>query len=192
MRKNWLLLTIALLVAVVAIGAAACSDNADDGDETPTAQQTNDAAGAAGNDADDDMIDADDDMSDDADDDMDGDANDDNMVDDMAGDGATVIITDGILTDSAGNTLYVWDNDGPGVSNCADGCAGVWPPLTIAGEATAGDGVDGVLATFARDDGDTQATYNDRPLYYYAADEAPGDRNGDGVGGSWHIVPAGG
>ena len=154
MRKNWLLLGTALLIAVLAIGAVACGDDDDIDDEAPTATEE--------------------------------------QMDDMGDDGATVIITDGILTDFAGNTLYIWDNDEPGLSNCGDGCASVWPPLSVDGDATAGVGVDGVLGTITRDDGSTQATYNDQPLYYYAADEAPGDRNGDGVGGIWHVVEAGG
>ena len=146
MRRNWLLLGIALLVAVLAIGAVACSDDDDDGDDAPTATE------------------------------------------EVGDDGATIIITDGILTDSAGNTLYIWDNDEPGLSNCGEGCAAIWPPLSVDGDTTAGAGIDGVLSTITRDDGSTQATYNDQPLYYYALDEAPGDRNGDGVGGTWHIV----
>ena len=34
----------------------------------------------------------------------------------------------------------------------------------------------------------TQVTYNDWPLYYYAADSAPGDTNGEGSGGVWYVV----
>ncbi len=158
MRKNWMLLGIALLVAVLAIGAVACSDDDDDDGDAPTATE----------------------------------ATDDKPIGLPTGDTNIVIVTDGILTDSAGNTLYIWDNDEAGVSNCGDGCVDIWPPLTVDGDATAGDGVDGTLASINRDDGTTQVTHNDQPLYYYANDEAPGDRNGDDVGGVWHIVVVGG
>ena len=57
------------------------------------------------------------------------------------------------------------------------------------GEAMAGDGVDAALiGTITRDDGTTQVTYNGWPLYYFAEDTAPGDANGQGVGGKWFLV----
>ncbi|MBA2624935.1 MAG: hypothetical protein H0U89_04955, partial [Acidimicrobiia bacterium] len=33
-----------------------------------------------------------------------------------------------------------------------------------------------------------QVTYGDKPLYHYAGDGAPGDVNGQGVGGVWWAV----
>ena len=154
MRKNWLLIGIAVLVAVLAIGAVACSDDDDDDGDTPTATEaTNDVP-----------------------------------IGLPTGDTNAVIVTDSILTDSAGNTLYSFDNDEAGVSNCTGSCTDIWPPLIVNGDATAGDGVEGTLATITRDDGTTQVTYNDQPLYYYINDETAGDRNGDDVGGVWHIV----
>ena len=158
MRKSWLRLGVTLLVAVLAIGVVACSDDDDGGDDTPTATERTDRDDVA----------------------KDG--------DEVGDDDATIIVTLGILTDSAGNTLYILDNDAEGVSNCAEGCADIWPPFSVDGGATAGEGVVGVLGTITRDDGSTQVTYDDQPLYYYAADEAPGDRNGNAVGGTWHIV----
>ena len=157
MRKNWLLIGIALLVTVLAIGAVACSDDDDDDGDTPTATEvTNDVP-----------------------------------IGLPTGDTNAVIVTDSILTDSAGNTLYVFDNDDPGVTNCTGSCTDIWPPLIVDGDATAGDGVDGTLGTITRDDGTTQVTFNNRPLYYYLNDEAPGDRKGHDVGGVWHIVEVG-
>jgi hypothetical protein len=41
-------------------------------------------------------------------------------------------------------------------------------------------------------DGLEQATIDERPLYYYAGDNAPGDVNGHGVGGNWFAVRADG
>ena len=149
MPKNWSLLGIALLVAVLAIGAVACGDGGDA--PAPTEDLSADI-----------------------------------LVDDSN----MVIVSAGILTDSDGNTLYVNDDDEPGVSNCADDCAITWPPLTVDGDPVAGDGV-GTLATIERDDGRTQVTHNDRPLYYYSRDTGVGDQAGDGVRDVWHIVPGG-
>jgi predicted lipoprotein with Yx(FWY)xxD motif len=94
------------------------------------------------------------------------------------------------LVGTTGHTLYVFTNDAPSVSNCTDGCAATWPPLLVAAgaEPSAADGIQGVLAVIDRADGDRQVTLDGAPLYYYAADTAPGDRNGDGVGGVWFIA----
>ena len=97
-----------------------------------------------------------------------------------------------ILTDADGNTLYRFDNDTAGVSACNEGCASLWPALTSSGQPTAGSGVTGTLGTIERDDGSTQVTYDDQPLYRYSQDQAAGDTNGDGFGGLWHVVELGG
>ena len=104
---------------------------------------------------------------------------------------ATVALSDaGNLVGANGLTLYVFDNDSAGTSTCNEGCAPTWPALTIdAGQQPqAGDGVTGELGTSDRTDGTTQVTLNGRPLYFFAGDSAPGDTNGDGIGGIWHIA----
>ncbi len=96
------------------------------------------------------------------------------------------------LVDGDGNTLYLFTPDAQGdTSACTGDCAETWPPL--AGEAAAGDGADAaLLGTITRDDGATQPTYNGWPLYYFAADAAPGDANGQGIGDVWWVIdPAG-
>ena len=96
-----------------------------------------------------------------------------------------------ILTDSDGNTLYLFDPDAQGESVCYDQCEEAWPPLVA--EATAGEGVDAaLLGTAPRTDGSVQVTYNGWPLYYFAADNAPGDINGQGVNDVWWVVDAAG
>ena len=87
-------------------------------------------------------------------------------------------------------TLYTFDNDSNGESSCYDSCATNWPPLLVdeGAEAAAGEGVSGDIGTTARTDGTTQVTYDGSPLYYFAADSAPGDATGDGVGDVWHIA----
>jgi predicted lipoprotein with Yx(FWY)xxD motif len=94
-----------------------------------------------------------------------------------------------ILTDGSGKTLYLFDRDMPGVSNCSGNCLQNWPPLIVeSGEPRGGAGVSGKLSVLPRDDGRRHVMYNDTPLYYYAADTQPGDTRGDGVGGVWHVV----
>jgi predicted lipoprotein with Yx(FWY)xxD motif len=87
-------------------------------------------------------------------------------------------------------TLYTFDNDSSGESSCYDSCATNWPPLLVdeGAEAAAGEGVTGDIGTTERTDGTTQVTYDGWPLYYFAADSAPGDATGDGVGDVWHIA----
>jgi predicted lipoprotein with Yx(FWY)xxD motif len=92
-----------------------------------------------------------------------------------------------ILTDGSGNALYVFIPDGQGPSVCYDDCETAWPPLV--GDATAGEGIDAsLLGSEARNDGSEQTTYDGWPLYYFAADGAPGDINGQGVNDVWFVV----
>jgi predicted lipoprotein with Yx(FWY)xxD motif len=94
-----------------------------------------------------------------------------------------------ILTDSAGLTLYTFDRDTPGVSNCSGGCAATWPPLLLPeGDPIAPSDLPGTLGVITRADGSRQVTYNDKPLYLYARDQKPGDTAGEGVGGVWHVA----
>jgi predicted lipoprotein with Yx(FWY)xxD motif len=94
-----------------------------------------------------------------------------------------------ILTDAQGRTLYRFTRDEPNVSNCYDQCAQTWPPLTLdSGDPTLPEGVGGTLGVIMRRDGRRQVIYNGMPLYYYSRDSAPGDTNGQGVGGVWFVV----
>lgn len=98
------------------------------------------------------------------------------------------------LTGAGGKTLYLLTKDTAGASTCVDTCAANWPPFTVAtGESVvAGSGVTGTFATLKRADGSMQVTYDDRPLYYFAADGAAGDAKGQGVNDVWFVVsPAG-
>ena len=95
-----------------------------------------------------------------------------------------------ILVDANGMTLYLFDNDEPGKSNCDDACLRRWPPLLAdAGAApTAGSDVSATLGTIQRDDGATQVTANDMPLYYWFEDKQPGDVLGQAVGDVWWVL----
>jgi len=93
-----------------------------------------------------------------------------------------------ILVDGSGRTLYRFDRDEKGVSNCSGSCVQTWPPLLLPqGEPRGAPGM-GELKTINRSDGGKQVTYKDTPLYHYTPDTQPGDTKGDGVGGSWHVV----
>jgi predicted lipoprotein with Yx(FWY)xxD motif len=94
-----------------------------------------------------------------------------------------------ILTTSDGYTLYTFDSDvaGSGTSACDASCAGNWPPFPVA-DPTASTELPGELGSITREDGSPQATYEGKPLYMFSGDAAPGDTNGDGVGGVWHVV----
>lgn len=110
-----------------------------------------------------------------------------------AGGELVVVVSSGqspYLVGPTGLSLYVFANDSPGVSTCTGGCAGNWPALTAAtGQSVAGAaGASGTFATITRADGSLQVTYNDAPLYYFAGDSAPGDTNGDGIGGVWSLA----
>jgi len=92
----------------------------------------------------------------------------------------------GIMTDAAGNTLYTFDKDEPGRSNCAGDCLKKWPAFIAKSEA----GETGDFSLIGRTDGGRQWTFKDKPLYYFAGDQAPGQRNGEGIGGLWHVIDA--
>jgi predicted lipoprotein with Yx(FWY)xxD motif len=97
-----------------------------------------------------------------------------------------------VLVDAKGFTLYRLTGETPSNIMCSGGCAQTWPPLEASGSLTAGPGATGKLATVKRPDGITQVTYDDVPLYRYAADSKPGQTNGQGVAGVWFAVtPAG-
>ena len=110
-----------------------------------------------------------------------------------AAEGVSTAETDlgSILVDAEGFTIYVFTNDTEGTSTCYDDCAANWP--AVPGDTAIGADLDASLfGTTARDDGSEQLTVNGMPLYRFTPDEAPGDVNGQGVGGVWFVVGADG
>jgi predicted lipoprotein with Yx(FWY)xxD motif len=89
-----------------------------------------------------------------------------------------------VLTDANGMTLYIFDKDAPGVSNCYEQCAINWPPLMADASAMA----EGDFTVVERTDGTKMWAYKGWPLYYWKDDVQPGDITGDGVGGVWHLA----
>jgi predicted lipoprotein with Yx(FWY)xxD motif len=109
--------------------------------------------------------------------------------------GATVAVANSklgdILVDADGRTLYAFTKDQGDQSACSGQCATNWPALT--GTATAGTGAQATLLSSAmQTDGNSQVTYDGRPLYYFAGDNKPGDINGQGVGNVWFALSASG
>jgi predicted lipoprotein with Yx(FWY)xxD motif len=102
------------------------------------------------------------------------------------GPGAPVKFSGGMLTDSAGMTLYTFDKDaaGSGKSVCNGPCATNWPPL----KATADDKPGGNWSIITRDDGSRQWAYKGKPVYLWSKDRKPGDKTGDGFNNAWHSV----
>ncbi len=89
-----------------------------------------------------------------------------------------------VLVAPDGGTLYTYDKDGESVSNCSGLCAAAWPPLLAPDGGRATDG----FTVIARSGGGKQWAYNQRPLYLYIGDSMPGDVDGDGVDGVWHVA----
>ncbi|GAB4237762.1 MAG: hypothetical protein Kow0032_23750 [Methyloligellaceae bacterium] len=89
-----------------------------------------------------------------------------------------------VLTNAKGMTLYIFDKDKPGVSNCKGECARKWPPMP----ATASSKSEGDFSVIKRADGSYQWAYKGKPLYTWFKDKKPGDTTGDGVKGVWHLA----
>jgi len=89
-----------------------------------------------------------------------------------------------VFVDHNNMTLYVFDKDTSGVSNCYDQCAANWPPFI----AESGAMAEGDWTLVERKDGSMMWAYDGMPLYTFVKDTKPGDVNGDGVGGVWHVA----
>jgi predicted lipoprotein with Yx(FWY)xxD motif len=88
------------------------------------------------------------------------------------------------LVNGDGMTLYTFDNDVKGKSNCNGQCANLWLPLIATTDASAS----GDFSLITRSDGRKQWAYKNKPLYSWTKDAKPGDVTGDGVNSVWHIA----
>lgn len=96
---------------------------------------------------------------------------------------AQPVMRDGVLADAAGRTVYIFDKDTVGKSNCSGSCLVQWPAF-VAKPGALAKGEFGLIDA----QGARQWTVNGKPLYYFAGDSKPGDRNGNGRGGVWHVI----
>ncbi|WP_244203880.1 SCO0930 family lipoprotein [Streptomyces tricolor] len=96
-----------------------------------------------------------------------------------------------IVVDRNGMTVYRFMKDEAWpkpVSNCTGACLEKWPAVApVNADDTKGVKKKGLMS-FTRSDGGKQMTVNCWPIYTFAGDKAPGDTNGQGVGGTWYAV----
>jgi predicted lipoprotein with Yx(FWY)xxD motif len=94
-----------------------------------------------------------------------------------------------ILTNPKGMTLYYFTPDTVVKTACTGGCATAWPPLLLTGSETptSSTSLPGKLSTLEDDNG-VQVEYSGYLLYTFASDTAPGQTNGEGVGGKWFVA----
>ncbi|MFG3200481.1 SCO0930 family lipoprotein [Streptomyces sp. NPDC048192] len=96
-----------------------------------------------------------------------------------------------IVVDRNGMTVYRFLKDKAwpkSVSNCTGACLEKWPAVGIVkADDTKGVQKKGLMG-FTRPDGVRQMTVDCWPVYTFSGDNAPGDTNGQGVGGTWYAV----
>jgi predicted lipoprotein with Yx(FWY)xxD motif len=89
-----------------------------------------------------------------------------------------------VLADPNGMTLYTFDKDSAGKSNCAGDCVEYWPPVKASADAKPVGG----LTIITRADGTKQWADDGKPLYTFVKDKKPGDVTGDNYENVWHAV----
>ena len=105
----------------------------------------------------------------------------------MQNNSAPVTKMNGVLVDSTNHmTLYTYDKDEANKSNCGKACLVAWPAFLAPKAST----TNGKFTTIKRDDGKYQWAMNGKPLYFYANDTKPGDKNGYGKLGVWKVIKA--
>ena len=80
--------------------------------------------------------------------------------------------------------IYPFARDEPGKSNCVDRCIAAWPAVV----APAGAKPVGKWTVITRADGTGQWAYDGKPVYTFVRDTGS-TATGDGMGGSWHLLP---
>ncbi|QYD67029.1 transcriptional regulator [Paraburkholderia edwinii] len=98
---------------------------------------------------------------------------------------ATPHLSEGVLVDDHGMTLYAFIGNGPpDQKSCEGDCARNFPPAL----AEQADRPSGDLTLMAMANGTSQWAYKGKPLYRGLIDKKPGDRHGDGLNQAWHTV----
>jgi predicted lipoprotein with Yx(FWY)xxD motif len=98
-----------------------------------------------------------------------------------------------IVVDGNGRTVYVFDKDAAGKSNCQGDCLSKWPAVKAGDGTPQLNGIDASLvSTVTRSDGSKQLAINGMPLYLFASDSQAGEAEGQAVGGLWWVVGADG
>lgn len=89
-----------------------------------------------------------------------------------------------VLTNIKGMSLYVFDKDKAGQSNCNGDCAKKWPPMPAESSSKGKDD----FTVVKRADGTYQWAHKGKPLYTWFKDTKAGDITGDGILGVWHLA----
>jgi len=97
---------------------------------------------------------------------------------------STIGMAETAMTDAAKMTLYTYDKDSAGTSTCYDDCAKNWPPYLGKADEKMPEG----WTLIERTDKTMQWAYDGKPTYLFAGDKKPGDMNGEGKGGVWHVL----
>ncbi|MCX5386913.1 SCO0930 family lipoprotein [Streptomyces sp. NBC_00083] len=95
-----------------------------------------------------------------------------------------------VIVDARGMTVYRFKKDSawPMKSACTGACLQKWPAVApVAKNDTTGIALKGFV-TFDRPDGVKQQSITCWPVYTFSGDTAPGDTNGQGMGGTWYAV----
>jgi predicted lipoprotein with Yx(FWY)xxD motif len=88
-----------------------------------------------------------------------------------------------VVTTPAGRTVYTFDQDVAGQSNCYGDCITYWQPVFAPPAAVP----TGYYTVITRSDGRAQwATSTGMPLYTYVYDRGPGDISGNNYQNVWH------
>ena len=106
-----------------------------------------------------------------------------------------------VLVDSKGFALYSPDQEKSGTVRCIGSCTAIWVPLTLSkgvSTPTASSSLMSKLGTVMRPNGQSQVTFDGKPLYRFSRDGSPGKVTGNGAsdqfGGrsfTWHVVSSG-
>ncbi len=106
-----------------------------------------------------------------------------------------------VLVNGSGRTIYQVKTPAEtnGRLHCMGACTSFWFPVTASSANPGGSGLPGTLGTVRRPGGQTQLTYNGRPLYTFRLDTAPGQAHGNnytdqfsGTSFTWQAVTASG
>lgn len=97
----------------------------------------------------------------------------------------------------SGRPLYAFvtdvraGDDLPALESCKQRCRRDWPPVAIADNPEAGEGIDESLISVVATDDLRVLSYNGYPLFYYHEDTGPGEPSGHAIhtyGGWWYLV----
>lgn len=92
----------------------------------------------------------------------------------------------GRLMTADGMSLYMFDKDGDGKSNCYGKCAKEWPPMKAPANVTPSSH----FSVIKRKDGTRQWAWMGKPLYMFDEDKVAGDIKGGSYSPDWHVAHA--